>query len=159
MARPHASIFLPTISALNCLINLLHTNWLIGSCSRSLLHTLFTLLLWIKISPSQASPISSLCIVLRRCLISSSQIAWQNSEVTANTELLQLCSSRDNPWRWRSGCYHGDKRSQHLLMSHSRTVTFLDLYSNRGVSWSVCPSAGWNRSPQGLRCKEWFRWL
>lgn len=135
-------------------------------CSRSLLCTPFMVLWWIEMSPPQPSCISSLLIMLHRCLISSSQRTWQNSEVAANTELL-LCSSRDN-----LGGEDGDvhlllwrqKQSQHSLMSHWCTVTFLCLYSNRGVSWSLCPSLGWKSSPkrteiQGLRCKDWFQWL
>lgn len=123
------------------------TDW---GYNKSLLHTLFVLLWWTKMSPPQASPVSSLCMMLHSYLIDSSQIAWQNSEATANTELLWLFSSRDNPWRERWGCYYGDMRSRHSLVSHLRTVTFLDLYSNRDVSWSVCPYAEWESSPQGL---------
>lgn len=62
---------------------------------RNLYHTHFTPLWWIKTSPPQASPINSLWIVLCRCLISSSQTAWENSEA-AVTQLLRLCSLRNS---------------------------------------------------------------
>jgi len=70
-----------------------------------------------------SSSITCQLSLLHRCLISSSQIAWQNSEVTANIELLQLCSLRDSPWRWRCWCYYGDKWSQNLLTSHLHSDT------------------------------------
>lgn len=159
MAKLYASGFFTTylcLQMLNQFTLYKLTDW---GYSRSLFCTPFMFLWWMMMSLPQASPVSCLCIVLHRCLISSSQLAWQNSEVAADTELLWLCSSRDSPWRWRWECYYGDNWSQHLLMSHSRTKTFLDLDNNRGVSWSVCPSEGWKRSPQGQRCKELFRWL
>lgn len=31
-------------------------------------------------------------------------------------------------------CYYGDKQSQHSLLAHWCTVTFLSLYGNSGVS-------------------------
>lgn len=51
---------------------------------RTVFHTHFTPLWWIKMSPPQASPVSSLCIVLCGCLISSSQTAWENSETLSS---------------------------------------------------------------------------
>lgn len=101
---------------------------------RNIFHTHFTPLWWIKMSPPQASPVSSLCTVLCGCLISSSQTAWENSGAA-----VTLSPFNSAPWgtalEMRMGMLLWRQRDQSSLMCHLHRVTFLHLYSI--ITWGL----------------------
>lgn len=132
-------------------------NW---GCSRRLLHAAFMLRWWIMKSSPQPS-----CIMLHRSLISSSEIAWQNSEVVANTELLQLSSSRDNPWRWRWGrssvTMETSRVSIHSCPIGAQWHFWVSIVTEflACLTFSRVKEQPLSTEMQELRCTDYFRWL